>query len=213
MNLLQNLKGIVINFKFLPKKALLDSYGAAENNSTSIVMFIILAVLSGIGNVFFNNYLVSKAFAILSNLENSIIGGSNSYGVTYTKASPKYFIIGVVAFFIVYIICTLVTYAVKTNVFKNPEDFIKVAKITLVSLIPATILIFVANVLINLSIMAYLIFMIISVIAFAVYYYQHIRNVSPNLRDGICFACSVSFVIVMIILVKLDMSTFKMNLF
>lgn len=155
MNLLKNLKNILVNFKFLPKKALLNSYSIIKDSGTSITMFIILALLSGIGNIFFDKYLVSKALGILNGIEGYILGEHNSYSVGYTVNLKKYFIIGAAVFFIVYIVCTIIAYGVKTSLFKNSCKFIEIAQTTLISLIPSVIFMFIANVLINLSIILY----------------------------------------------------------
>lgn len=213
MDLLKNLKKILVNFKFLPKKALLNSYSIIKDRGTSIAMIIILALLSGIGNIFFDKYLLSKAFGILNGIENYILGQHNSYSVGYAINLKKYFIIGVTVFFIVYIVCTVIAYGVKTSLFKNRCEFIEIAQTTLISLIPSVIFMFIANVLINISIVVYLFFMIVSVLAFSVYFYQHISNISVNTSEGLCFVCSISFTVLIIILVKLNIGMFKINLF
>lgn len=201
---LKNLKLLLLNFKSSPQKALSKSYQLSMSNETNATIVLICAVMAGIGNAIEIKYIPIRVVTIIDKtLSKFNLGGESDYfKSTYKPNLGKYFAIGLVLFIVVLLICTVISYAARTNLFKTSDNFLTIIKSTTLPLIPAVILLLIADIVVSFSIILYLLFLSFSAIAFVVYFYEHLKNITNNSKDTICLICSVSFLVILFICLR-----------
>lgn len=204
-----NFNLIFKNFKLSPKNALLNSYPLINSNEVSSAFILLLSIISGISNILIQKYFPISFLKSIENLftQYSLSGISGLFQQNYAPDLTKYFFIGFILFYIVLALCTGVSYLIRTNLFKTKENIYTILKATSISVFPAIIFLFLSSVAIIFSTILYLIFITLCVAAFIIYYYQHLCNIADNYLDKACFICSISLIIIVFIIFKINVNT------
>lgn len=206
--LLTNLKKVFFSFKLSPKKALLNSYQITAQNEVGLSIIALLALIAGGANVLVIKFVPQKSIENISKaMDKYNMGGIGKYFKgSYKPNLGKYFAIGLALFFIVLIITTVLSYMIKTNLFKTSDNFFVILKLSSLHLIPPVILFLIASIMASFSLLLYAAFLVLGLSSFAIYFFEHLSNISKVSKDQLCLICSVSVLLVLFIIMKLNVN-------
>lgn len=213
-NLFLPLKLILFNFKNSPKQALSKSYSLVNSKEVSLFSLLILALLSGISNILIIKFIPLSLLNLFDKtLEKYNIADFEKYfGSIYTPNLVKCFFLGIIIFLILFCINSIIFYILKTNLFKTKLGFDEILNKCWLPLIPPVVFTFIAAICSIFSILLYLLFLVLGILTFLIYQYEHLSNTVSLSKDRLCFICSITAVIFIIILLKLNSSpTFNVN--
>lgn len=207
-NLFKNLRLIFQNFKFPSRKALLDSYPVISNDRTGYLLILLLAIITGLSNVLVNKFLPIKIFNSVGKiLDKNDLGGLGDYfQKNYSPNLLKYFFVGFIMFLIVLLFCAVLAYAIRTNLFKNKENFYTLLKSSVLPLVPSVVFGLIASIAVSFSLLIYVAFLIAAITSFVIYYFNHLNNITQLSKDKLCFVCSILCLLIILFVAKVNIN-------
>lgn len=204
-NFLSNLKVITLNLKLSPRQALNNSYQVLQNAEFALLLSVLMAIITGISNILTQSFLpIGVTKYIDKSLGKDSLNFSGFFGKNYKPNYVKYFFVGFLLFFIVLLICAAISYVLRTNMLKTKENFLTILSLTSIVLMPTSILFLIAGLLAKFSVILYAIIVSLGIIIFVIYIFQHLINISQIETDKVCFVTSVSSIIIIFIVLKLN---------
>lgn len=207
--ILSNIKSIFKNLSFKPQKALINSYPLVNSNEVSGALIAVLAIIFGISNAITQKFLPISIVNSIDKSSSKFLGVrlGSQFSHSYSPNILKYLLIGIILFIIILLTAAVISYAVKTSLFKEKGDFLLILRTTSVFLIPGTLFLFISSIFAILSIFLYLVFLAAAISLFIIYFYQHLCNINAKLYDKACFIASISFIVLVFVTLKLNVNT------